>query len=983
MSSTSFFVTLLALVTAGGIAAYEIPNGSFEELDAAGIPAQWDFTRSNNDAVEMRIAGDNPSDASRCLYIANPVPLTPQVYGALSTTVRLQPDQRYRLRCDLRGTPCAGLSIALGPNWNLRFPLQPASEKWQTVEFPFSVQAGDLDAEGNSPLVIISESRTDGVWLDRLEIVPEFPEASSLPPDTPPFRLDWAQAPDSRIAAGTVTVTGLDANEGRLTARLCDADGKERFQLLRAIAAPEAATGYSARFWFPLEALPVGAYELAFFAGARELGSFRAEKIDLLAYENERLDDLQQQAQALRQLAGEKLHSLYIAMPLAVLDHGLQLLRQLRDAIAQPEDRVYYLERCALAVDGLAAIHDRVAALLQLPELPPTHRYVSSPAVLENGRPYARMRSSDGGESLAPVLFTGYGHFEDVVKDIPLLRELGANFIQIEVGPAYVLPGPELDAFDGSYLERYVLTALRRAWEHDIKVNLLLSPHYTPPWWLAQHPELRSNSGFLNYEVNHPESRRMLQAYLDRVLPAVAASPYREALQGITITNEPAYIGFDPDKAFAREHFRRYLAENFGTPEEFSEQTGLAVASWQELFDRHRANPVFRYEFNRCKQQAFADFHAWFADAVRARFPGVPLMAKIMIGPALDPATLDHGVDPEQIGAASDYQGNDNTMFPNSRDSRFCVDWESTAFGHEFQVSTGRAGVANTENHVIPDNVRTPMRPGHVYTATFQQYITGAVALATWVWVDITPVNRAAVSRDLNYNIAMRPGAIEEQARALLDGNRLADEIAAFTAAVPKAVLLYSPVSMTLDGTPAFASLREWYRESAFSGYRVGFVTESQLQNGIDPAIKLIVVPDSTHVSRAAPAALREFAAAGGILAGNPEALRRDQYGREIPEAERVVIAPLAPAELAASLRRTLGELPVTVATPEELFCRSVPYGRGQLLNLVNYQQKTVPVRLETHGTGTLWNRLTEQIQPLEFELAPLQPLLLEWRPEL
>jgi len=48
--------------------------------------------------------------------------------------------------------------------------------------------------------------------------------------------------------------------------------------------------------------------------------------------------------------------------------------------------------------------------------------------------------TGDVGETeRRPVFFTGYGHFEQVRKDIPIFRDYGANVIQIELGPLHVL----------------------------------------------------------------------------------------------------------------------------------------------------------------------------------------------------------------------------------------------------------------------------------------------------------------------------------------------------------------------------------------------------------------------------------------------------------------------------------------------------------------------------------------------------------------
>lgn len=46
---------------------------------------------------------------------------------------------------------------------------------------------------------------------------------------------------------------------------------------------------------------------------------------------------------------------------------------------------------------------------------------------------------STGEEATGPVFLTGYGHFDQVRKDVPGFQDLGANIIQIEIGPKDVV----------------------------------------------------------------------------------------------------------------------------------------------------------------------------------------------------------------------------------------------------------------------------------------------------------------------------------------------------------------------------------------------------------------------------------------------------------------------------------------------------------------------------------------------------------------
>ncbi|OKP99166.1 S-layer homology domain-containing protein [Paenibacillus sp. P46E] len=52
------------------------------------------------------------------------------------------------------------------------------------------------------------------------------------------------------------------------------------------------------------------------------------------------------------------------------------------------------------------------------------------------------VNSQTGAEESRPIFFTGYGHFAQVKKDIPVLSQLGSNMIQMETGPNRILQSP-------------------------------------------------------------------------------------------------------------------------------------------------------------------------------------------------------------------------------------------------------------------------------------------------------------------------------------------------------------------------------------------------------------------------------------------------------------------------------------------------------------------------------------------------------------
>ena len=161
-------------------------------------------------------------------------------------------------------------------------------------------------------------------------------------------------------------------------------------------------------------------------------------------------------------------------------------------------------------------------------------------------------------------------------------------------------------------------------------------------------------------------------------------------------------------------------------------------------------------------------------------------------------------------------------------------------------------------------------------------------------------------------------------------------------------------------GSPAG---RKLYTALSFTGLKLGFVTERQLERGAVPSAAVIMIPCTTHLSDAAFAGLQKFR--GRIVfVGDDASLTRNEYGQ--------VRAAKLSAELvnfrssSRSWRNLwtdlLGELPAWNLRPAvELRAsdsqpvwgvewRTVSTPRGLAVNLCNYKQQPVTFNLQRGG---------------------------------
>lgn len=178
-------------------------------------------------------------------------------------------------------------------------------------------------------------------------------------------------------------------------------------------------------------------------------------------------------------------------------------------------------------------------------------------------------------------------------------------------------------------------------------------------------------------------------------------------------------------------------------------------------------------------------------------------------------------------------------------------------------------------------------------------------------------------------------------------------------------------------------ALRNFYAKSCFTGYRLGFCSERQLERRDWGKIKVLFVTGTPNVSKACRDGLKAFVASGGKIYVDSVSLTGDEYGN--------TLAPDFPAELlpahltlpaiAKLLVDHLPQLPIKVSPADGIFYRMVP-GESEndwLVNLVNYNHK--PCKLHLNGDGKLIDLMKEKQISDTLELIPLKPVLLKFTP--
>jgi hypothetical protein len=619
--------------------------------------------------------------------------------------------------------------------------------------------------------------------------------------------------------------------------------------------------------------------------------------------------------------------------------------------------------RASYAVKDLDRILDEGIAEMQA--------YLNDPSLAPNARRYRTgklaidglsfiggRRDTRGRQSRGAVFFSGYGHFGQVRTDIPRFAAYGVNIIQIEVGPSITMPSEKEFSLTAA---RDVAEVLDRAAEHNVMVNILLSPHYFPGWAMQKWPHLaKGGGGFLGYCVDAPEARQVIEKFLRTAIPLFRGKP---ALHSFCLSNEPIFdrtAGCDN----TGEMWEAYLARVHGDVETMSARYGTAYTDFDDVpipaNDAYDAAQFYDYAiFN---QERFAGWHEWMADIIHEMAPEVPVHAKVMAWTFFQRHVTAFGTDPEMFGALSQINGNDCAMWPGG--GEWAISWHGQNMAYDLQRSLNRKPVFNSENHLTPDRSTYYVPPEHFRTALWQGAIHGQGATTIWVWE--RTFDRGS---DFYGNVMQRPGCAHAVGTTCLDLNRFSDEVTALQKVRAPVAILYSMASIARNPRYLDAVGRA-YTALNFCGVKVDFISEKQLAAGKGNDYRIIVLPEATHLPDPAFQALLGLDSVHYVIVG--EAPRKDPYGKDFGanQVDRIRSSAVM-FELSAdveqvlwpefrALLQKLGALPdlkvVDAKTGEPAWgveWLPAKVGARTVINIINLRSQPVEVKVLERGRAT------------------------------
>ncbi len=581
-----------------------------------------------------------------------------------------------------------------------------------------------------------------------------------------------------------------------------------------------------------------------------------------------------------------------------------------------------------------------------------------------------------------PFFFYGYGHFTDIIKDLPNFWSFGASIVQDgQYGPWSMGPDGKLTK-DGQKL----VDDMKRATANKQKVDVLLSPHYFPDWAIKQAPDVvNGNQGFIGTNIDHPKMREVMSQWIKAVCSVVKEEP---SLFSICLSNEPIYVMSGRDK-YSLPAWVDYLKQQHGTIEKLNALCGSHYESFEKVPVPGLGMPAdiggqrLFYDWVRFNDFNFANWHKWMADEVHKWIPNARTHAKIMVFMTLGRDHLAFGVDPELFCDATEIAGCDDYAFGQS--GRWAYDWTSDELFYDLLHSFHNQTVFNSENHLIPDGSpadHVPME--HTQAVYWQGGLHHQGVTTQWVWSE--PTQGA-----LSGGIMLRPANIYGAGKASFDLDRFANEVKAISQQPAKVALLYSPSSQFWqEDYPA--AIYSMYTSLNFLGEPITFVSEEQLAQHRAAKVKIIILPRATHVSDSTVAALEQFVKDGGkIIACGDGNLSFDEYHqpRKVPESlrgTRIQLEKLDEAT-AGKLRGLLTADDVKPALVKDVSTNKPAWGveyrvvslQGRrLISLINLTTKPMTVDLSdpAHDANDLLS--DESLDISKVTLSPMVPRLLK-----
>jgi hypothetical protein len=481
-----------------------------------------------------------------------------------------------------------------------------------------------------------------------------------------------------------------------------------------------------------------------------------------------------------------------------------------------------------------------------------------------------------------PVMLVGPVGRSTMWEEIENVGAMGFNMIDDQVASdtskfANTMMAPGTWGLTESFFQKPHAVALLNGWKllraQGINAAVAFHPRTSyPPGWLYQHypqtqrkpDSLWKGAGWGHYgPMEEPVLHKLFETYYAGLVPLVKDDP---SLLLYRLQNEPSYWSHTPRY---RELFQQHLKEKYESAASLNSvwQTDYSDIAEADFPTYH--NKAAWYDWNDFNFGYVADFTRWQREQVKKQHPEALTTIKPVADYMWEQVFSDKwGIDYEAYGEIHEVAGCRTYInYINLNPVAWLVRGGSLLYDFWKSVAPDKP-IANTEfsqmQQVLPFLYELDRGEfaRYIQTTYWQQYFHGVRLCTFSYWANASRYHGATRMQV----VTGQPTALHASARTALDLRRLSKEVSIFPGQAEVAIY-YSRPCLFLEGVPHFAALSQVYTGLFFLDAPIGFVTDKMLLRGVDPRIKLIVVPQAQYVRDDVYAVLFNYAEAGGKLA--------------------------------------------------------------------------------------------------------------------
>jgi hypothetical protein len=854
-----------------------IPNYSFVSVGPNGVPIDWSWDKRNTDAT-FTLLDTLDETGDRTLYVTNHTPFGANVYGTMWTNspIHLKPNTLYTLSCwESMNEPTVAW-VGGGDNWRIRMMLPNTYGHWKHVSMTFTAD----DAEADFTLRVNTDGVTHGFKLRDMKLEEGDQASLTIPQVKVNHPLLWL-IPQDQINADL---------PWSIPAAIYSTEPIKNAALRIIMTWENHIVNYSQKV-----SIQQGLSQIVLHGAGSGSALMKPEfQFSLLRYGEQHIisassivsfyssDRIRKQLLALQKRVPSLLNIMHkvskkgqdAAYPLV----NLTILQNLPSYAIEMVDH-QQIQRAASMLAQLIHMYTTTkmeldSMLVGILKYQPVPRYAGGPVHIDGSSFMANTRIP-GKKKLVmrPVIFTGFGHFDQARMDIPKFPGYGFNIIQEgEFGPSSVFPK---DGVTSDACVKVLQTELQNASKAGVAVDFMSSAHYMPDWALQKYPDLKvKRDGFLQYSLYAPEGNEILKQYYEYVIPQIANYP---ALLSVCLTNEPVNLE-SPDDPYAQQDWHQWLSKKYATIDNLNAKWDSSYPTFDAValpdpFNPPPPSPLW-YEFNLFNQHFFSGWHKTLADDIHKAAPKTLIHAKAMTWTMLNSNAVQDGINAELFGDFSQINGNDSSDNYNDGSGEWADGWQLNNMAYDLQHSVRNAPIFNSENHLMPDRGESYVPPEHLRCALWQEAIHGQCATAIWTW------QKTFDPHSDFWGLAMeRPDCVAAIGHTALDLMRLAPEVTAFQNIKPQVQFLITTSARVYDGDDYTDCLNKAYTAISFTGLKAGFITGHDLEAGVLPSAPLLMIPNICHLSEQALQGIEKYHGKV-LLIGEMNVLGFDEYGK-------------------------------------------------------------------------------------------------------